>query len=184
LKGYAAKYKGFDFARLLALNGYNKWPENYATNVYDTQRDIDGEKYPNKTYTDHHLNNLTRRITQYRTYSAWMKEWIKQWLSGEALMNKFREKAGTALVKLEKKSESPIKDIIRYVWLSKDKNWKIYKYVLTPPYGFNFSQTMDIYREFAGKTIEFTDGKWLPITPMNVPRKKWDVLYVREKIVK
>jgi hypothetical protein len=24
LKGYAAKYKGFDFARLLALNGYNK----------------------------------------------------------------------------------------------------------------------------------------------------------------
>jgi hypothetical protein len=43
--------------------------------------------------------------------------------------------------------------------LSKDKQWKIYKYILTPAYGFTLSQMMDIYHHFKGKIIEFTDGK-------------------------
>jgi hypothetical protein len=43
---------------------------------------------------------------------------------------------------------------------------------------------MDIYHHFKGKIIEFTDGKWLSLTPISIPRNKWDVLYVREKIVK
>ena len=190
LKTYATKYNGFDFARLLALNGYNKWPANYDTNVYDTQRDVDKDKYPNKTYTDHHLHNLTTRITQYRAYTAWMQGWIKQWLSGEALMNKFREKAGVAVsnvkpvAKIEKKAELIVKDKLQYVWVSKDKQWKIYKYAVLPPYTYNFYQMINIRLAFPGKTIEFTDNKGNLLTPWNAPQKKWDVLYIREKIVK
>ena len=105
-------------------------------------------------------------------------------------MNKFREKAGVAVsnvkpvAKIEKKAELIVKDKLQYVWVSKDKQWKIYKYAVLPPYTYNFYQMINIRLAFPGKTIEFTDNKGNLLTPWNAPQKKWDVLYIREKIVK
>ena len=194
LKSQLTKYKGFDSWWLLALNGYNKWPNNYDDNVYDFERDIDkkrwsahpDEKNPNKNYKDHHLNNLTLRIEQYREYSRRMEEWIVQWLSWDKLMDKFREKMW---IKIEEKEEEKNKiDNLEYVNISKDGKRNIYKYTINKwlTYPINSSSdiinTMQLYHKFEWKIIELTDKNWEAFNAINAPYNEWDEVYIREKI--
>ncbi|MFA6255795.1 MAG: hypothetical protein WC606_01305 [Candidatus Absconditabacterales bacterium] len=71
------KYKhdsNFDFQRLLALNGYNKGPNNFA-----------------KKFTGDHISRFKSRLTRYRNYSERLEGYIQQGLSNEHILEKFRD---------------------------------------------------------------------------------------------
>lgn len=76
---------------------------------------------------------------------------------------------------------------LQYLNKSRDKQRNIYKYTIdkdmlgTNPQEFVALQKAQ--KKFIWKTIEISDADGVPLVdPLNFPNKKWDVIYIREKI--
>lgn len=75
---------------------------------------------------------------------------------------------------------------LEYLNKSKDGQRNIYKYTLSSTELFSdfneFLQLAWLYDKFLWKTIKFTDEKWIVLSPVQYPRQKWDIFYIKEKI--
>ncbi len=81
-----------DFEWLLALNGYNKWPANYA-----------------KNFEGSHINNLKLRTKEYLKYSSQLDICIQNGLSYEEIINELsKEKKPSPKKEVKKTSQRPI----------------------------------------------------------------------------
>jgi len=187
------KYKNdpkYDFERMLAFNGYNKWPKNFA-----------------KNFEWSHITNLKKRIEQYNLYSNRLTILLKAWYSYEDIManigiqnpqqwkkthtqqkNTFftKEKKSAPLSSFERLVKNA-KISLEYLNKSKDGKRKVYKYTL--PTSNDFSAPKDLMqfirnsKIFLWKTIKITDANGITLTnPFNFPLKKWQSLYIKEKI--
>lgn len=189
------KYKNdpkYDFERMLAFNGYNKWPQSFS-----------------KNFEWSHITNLKKRIAQYNLYSKRLTDLLKAWYSYDDIMTNIaiddvqkRKKASpqqkNTLFAKEKKS-APLSSFERlaknakisleYLNKSKDGKRKVYKYTLPTSNNFlaprDLMQFIRISKIFLWKTIQITDEDGLPLfDPLNFPIKTWQSIYIKEKIVK
>ncbi len=185
------KYKNdpkYDFEWMLAFNGYNKWPNNFA-----------------KNFEWSHITNLKKRIDQYTLYSKRLSDLLKAWYSYDDIMTNIliadpkqrkkskktaniTDKGNTTTSSLEKIITSN-KLPITYINKSKDGKRNVYKYTLpTDRNSFiprDLIHFISISKIFLWKTIQITDEDWIPLVdPFNFPRKKWQSIYIKEKIVK
>lgn len=170
----------FDFEWMLALNWYNKWPVYFDVDVLWT-----------------HLQNLKTRVDQYDFYSQRLTVLLKKWYSyEEILLNiKKEEKDWQRIGKKEEKRNIPDihfpfkspeiqkeKITLNFLNKSQDQLWNVYKTTL-PTDVTSIAYFKEIYSLLPGKELQFTDATGQKIETTELLRlKKWDILYIKEKI--
>ncbi len=199
------KYKNdkeYDFERMLAFNGYNKWPKRFGVD-----------------FTGNHLKNLKTRIDQYNLYSQRLSDLLKKWYSYEEVLFNIKKEEkdrwkisedslletsiSKKTVKIPdfisqpKEPESAIptidsdlfgipekqqKPTLTFLNKSADKQRNVYKTILIKDIK-TIIDLNDIYKQLPGKKLQFTNATWEKIEAAKLlTMKKWDVLYIREKI--
>ncbi len=189
------KYKNdpkYDFEWMLAFNGYNKGPKSFA-----------------KNFEWSHISNLKKRIEQYDLYSKRLTDLLKAGYSYDDIMTNITIENPQQRTKKTKQKEisffskekkhtsfSSFERLIKntnipltYINNSKDGKRKVYKYILPTNNNFfapkDLMQFFRISKIFLWKTIQITDEDWVPLAnPLNFPNKKWQAIYVKEKIAK
>jgi hypothetical protein len=64
----------FDFSRMLALNGFNKWPSRFGVNF----------KHGN------HIKNIKLNLADMRKFQTYVEDMIRQWKSHQQILDGLR----------------------------------------------------------------------------------------------
>jgi len=163
--------KEFDFVWMLALNGYNKWPSNYATE-----------------FEDPHISNLKTRTRQYDTYSQKLNQLLSAGYHFDQILdmlaNDSQKTNTTAPSSSLKKPNAPVPtNTLQFLNLSKDKQWNVYQLSLDkqqPSYDF----IQKLMLRFGGKEIQLTDATGKKYTRKDLTRLSNTTLYIKEKVKK
>ena len=114
---------------------------------------------------------------QYLAYFTWQVQnyWLNTYIISKS-----------ALLSPNKKTAEKIENF-QYLKKSKDGKRLVYKYTIpsdnyaTDPK--EFLTLAKLRNTFAWKIVQLTDENGLPINPLNFPKKKWNAVYIKEKII-
>jgi len=168
------KYKHdpqFDFTWMLAFNGYNKWPTNFANN-----------------FEWSHMNNLRLRISQYDIYSQRLTDLLKAGYPYARIMSLLKEvnvsakKSNTTNKKTMSNSYDPSgKNTAQLRYLNDSKDGQRYVYKYTIPAQNSATELQKIYRSFDKKNIQITDGDGNKLTRGTLPTAAGQSFFIKEK---
>lgn len=128
------------------------------------------------------IDGTAATYEQYLTYFKWQVQnyWLDQYIA---------TKPATTSTSVVAESIDENEDIngLEYIRKSTDKKWNVYKYTLPSDNPMadpsDFLTITKAWKKFTWKTIQLTDENGTPFTnPSDIPSKKWDVIYIKEKI--
>lgn len=190
--------KKFDFEWMLALNGYNKWPKRFDVDF--TGNHLTNLKNRVDQY-DLYSQRLSDLLKKWYTYEEVLfnikKEEKDRWKLPKNPSIAKKNIDIPTFVSQSKEPESAIptidsmifktpekqqKPTLTFLNKSADKQRNVYKTILTKDIK-TIIDLNDIYKKLPGKKLQFTNATWEKIeTSKLLTMKKWDVLYVKEKI--
>jgi len=112
----------------------------------------------------------------------WLNDYKKLW-EEPTIFTKSEAIATVSPKKLWEKDPTRKKtENLQYLNKSKDKEWFVYKYTIPS----DITSVLDLtklFSIFAWTTFQVTDEKWDELKRPNIPSKKWEYFYIKEKIV-
>lgn len=133
-----------------------------------------------KTSVESRIITIDWKTVSYEVYLEYFnKQAINYWLN-DYKKSFVTPQETTQPEKLLKKNpvDRNTKDL-KYLKESKDKQWYVYKYTI--PSDITIFDLTNIYKKFLWTTFQITDANGDEIKRPNIPSKKWDVFYIKEK---